>query len=182
MNKSAAVMLAEGFEEIEATTIIDVLRRGGVKVTTFSVTGDKAVCGAHGITVLSDELFSDAALDAFDAMILPGGCPGSLNLGEHKGVCEALKKFASEGKLCGAICAAPMVLGALGIVKGKKATIYPGMEGKLIGAIPQSEPFVLDGNVATGKGPGLAAPFALGLLKTLAGEETEKRIRGEMLL
>ena len=144
--KKVYVFLAEGFEEMEAVAPIDLLRRAGVDAKLVSVTGNRAVTGAHGVTYLADLLFEEIEEDA-DMLVLPGGLPGTTNLQAHEGLTKLLLKQHEAHKWVAAICAAPMVLGALGIVKDRHATIYPGTEDKLIGAAPLTDEVVVDGNV-----------------------------------
>ena len=179
--KKAIIFLAEGFEEIEALTIVDVLRRGGVEVTTVSVTEDPYVLGAHNVEVLAD---ADNEYDVSDAdmVVLPGGMPGALNLRQSLMVCDAVTDFAAAGKLVGAICAAPFVLGELGVLKGKKATCYPGFEDKLQGAAYTATRVQRDGNIITGNCPSSALPFALALLAAIADEETAQQVADGMLV
>ena len=179
---SVYVHLATGFEELEALSPVDVLRRGGLDVKTVSVTGEKTVVGSHGIPVTADLLFSEADYENCEMIVLPGGLPGATNLGAHEGLCGKIREFFSAGKYTAAICAAPMVFGALGILEGKKATIYPGMEAELKGAVPTGELVVTDGTVITGKGPGAALPFALKLLALLADQETADAVGSGMLI
>lgn len=167
--KKAYVFLAEGFEEMEAVTPLDLLRRVGVKAEFVSITGQKIVAGAHGISYAADVLFEEADFSVADALILPGGMPGTLHLKEHKGLANLLADAYSRGALICAICAAPLVLGSLGLLKGKTATIYPGMEEHLIGAMPSTEPVCMDGNIVTSRGPATAVPFGLKIAEMLAG-------------
>lgn len=175
------VHLATGFEEIEALSVTDVLRRAGADVKTVSVTGEKTVEGAHGISVMADILFEEADYKNCEMMVLPGGMPGTLNLGRHQGLCRELSNAAETGKWVCAICAAPMILGSLGILEGKRATIYPGMEGHLIGAEPISAAVVRDGNIITSMGPGTAMEFGFALTEFLFGEEKADMLRAEMI-
>lgn len=179
---SVYVHLAEGFEEIEAITPVDVLRRGGVDVKTVSIMKDKLVTGAHGIAVEADLLFSEADYAACGMIVLPGGMPGAANLQAHPGLEKQILAFAEAGKWLAAICAAPMVYGELGLLKGRNATCYPGMEGHLKGAKLYGGPVAVDGKFITSKGPGTAAEFALALLRALRGEEAEVQVRADMLL
>lgn len=179
---SVYVHLATGFEELEALSPVDVLRRGGVDVKTVSVTEEKTVAGSHGILVTADLLFSEADYDDCEMIVLPGGLPGAANLGLHEGLCEKILEFHGAGKYTAAICAAPMVFGALGILEGKKATIYPGMEKELKGAEATGGLVVRDGSVITGKGPGAALPFALELLTLLKGQAAADAVRSGMLI
>ncbi len=162
MKKKVYIFLAEGFEEMEAITPLDLLRRVGVDAAFVSTTGKKAVTGAHGVTYQADLLFEEIDKTA-DALVLPGGMPGTLNLKAHEGLSKLLLDFFHERKWVCAICAAPMVLGGLGILQGKTATIYPGMEEHLIGATPVTDEVCVDGNVVTSRAPGTAIPFALKL-------------------
>lgn len=179
--KQAIVFLAEGFEEIEALTVVDVLRRGGVDVKTVSIKEDPYVDGAHGVEVLCD---ADNEYDIQDAdmVVLPGGMPGAQNLRESKQVEEALLSFDKQGKWIGAICAAPFVLGELGLLNGRKATCYPGFESHLKNAVYTGQRVETDGHIITGNGPSSALPFALRLLSALTNEETAKSVADGMLV
>jgi 4-methyl-5(b-hydroxyethyl)-thiazole monophosphate biosynthesis len=179
--KSIFVHLADGFEEIEAITIIDVLRRSGLNVVTLSISDKLMVNGAHKIGVEADLLFKNADYKQADMIVLPGGMPGAKNLSEHEGLNFQLKKFFEEGKLLGAICAAPMVLGKLGILKGKKVVCYPGFENYLHGAIIKEEPVVTDGNIITGRGPGAAMQFSYEIVRLLKDEQNVAELREAML-
>lgn len=175
------VFLAEGFEEVEAVSIIDVLRRAELDVETISIMGNKEVKGAHGITIIADELFEDVSPFA-DVMLLPGGMPGTKYLGEHQKLGEWLVKHFKEGKTVGAICAAPSVLGALGILDGKKATCYPGFEPQLGKGDFVNEPVVVDGTVITSRGVGTALEFALKLVEILCDEQKAKNLHEGLLV
>ncbi|MDR1331615.1 MAG: DJ-1/PfpI family protein [Tannerella sp.] len=181
--KKTCVFLATGFEETEAVGTIDVLRRGGAGVTTVSVTGERTVTGAHGIAVEADALFEDVAYADVDALILPGGGPGSQMLNSHAALKRLLVQHGAQGKLVAAICAAPLVLGGLGMLEGRKATCYPGIEPQLTGAIPVTDrPAVADGHIITGKGPGLVFDFALEVLARLAGKDVAAGVAEDLLL
>lgn len=175
------VHLANGFEEVEALTVIDLLRRAGVEVKSVSITGEKRVMGTHDIPVEADILFEEADYDACEMIVLPGGLPGADYLGEHEGLVKQIRDFAANDKYLAAICAAPQVFGAQGVVEGKKATIYPGMEGCLKGALPQDEIVVQDGKIITSMGPATAMPFALKLIETLKGKEAADNVAGGLL-
>ncbi|MDD3355431.1 MAG: DJ-1/PfpI family protein [Dysgonamonadaceae bacterium] len=179
--KKVVVFLAEGFEEIEAISIIDILRRAEVAVTTVSVTGDQTVKGAHNIPVEADKLFDNVNFADYNMLVLPGGMPGAKNLNEHEGVKSQLKEFA-ENKFIGAICAAPMVLGNMGLLKGKRATCYPGFEAELIEATVTHEPVTIDGNIITGKGPAFAISFSLQLIETLVGKAARDEVSNGLLV
>ena len=154
------VFMANGFEDIEALAPLDILRRGGVDVVTVSITGTEFVESAHGVTMKADTTFEEAGdfADA-DVLMLPGGMPG------------AVLQQNAKGKRIGAICAAPMVLGNLGILQGHRATCYPGFEQFLDGAEFTADLFTVSGNITTGEGPAAALPYGYELLRQLKGEE-----------
>lgn len=176
------VHLAEGFEEVEAITAADIARRAGLDAKLVSVTGELKVRGAHGITVEADLLFEEADYESCDMLVLPGGLPGAYNLRDHKGLCRRIALFNEEGKGLAAICAAPLVLGSLGILTGKKATIYPGMEKELKGAEALDFPVVRDGNIITSQGPATAMKFALAIVKHFKGDEAGEALEKDLLL
>ena len=140
--------LANGFEEVEGLGPVDILRRGGVDVKTVSVTGTPWVETSHGITLKADLTIEEADLSDADMLLLPGGLPGATNLRDHEGVRKALVAQAAKGGRIGAICAAPLVLGSLGLLEGKKATCYPGFEKFMTGATYTGELFTIDGNIS----------------------------------
>ena len=177
---TAYVFLAEGFEEVEALTPVDILRRGGVTVKTVGI-GGRTVTGAHGIPVGCDIAEEDVIPDEIDMMVLPGGMPGAKNLDEHEGVRAALVRHAEQQKLIGAICAAPMVLGHLGLLRGKRATCYPGFETELEGATYTAEPCTADGNIITGKGPGASFAYAYRLLEEFKGAGVVEELKKGMM-
>ena len=177
-----AIFLATGFEEIEAISTIDVLRRGGVDLNIVSVSGMEYVEGAHGITVKSDSLFFSIDFSDYDLFVLPGGMPGTTNLAKHEGLCELLKNIFEQGKKIGAICAAPSVLGQLGLIEGKLATCYPGFEPELIGANVVNQDVVRDGNLITGRGAGVAMKFALELLKDFLSKDEVLELSKKLVL
>lgn len=166
--KKAAVLLADGFEEIEALTVVDLLRRARVYVDTVSITEEYIVHGAHGINVQTEDLFEEVNFADFDMVVLPGGMPGTVNLEEHGGVRRLVKDFCECGKFVGAICAAPSILGGMGLLKGKRAACYPSVEDKLPGAVIAKVPVVQDGNLITSRGLGTAIEFALKLIEVLS--------------
>ena len=175
------VFLAQGFEEIEAVTVVDVLRRGGVCAKTVSISGEKAVCGSHGISIMADLLFEDADFSDGRMIVLPGGMPGALNLMAHKGLLDLINSYAQDKKYLAAICAAPMVLGKIGLLAGRKATIYPGMEEKIKGAELSASRVTKDGNIITSKGPGTAMEFSLALLELLSGKIEKEELAESMV-
>lgn len=174
--KQIGVFFAEGFEEIEGLTVVDILRRAGVEAVTISITEQKEVQGSHKIGVLADRLYEEVDVSRLDGVVLPGGMPGTVNLGNHAGVLQALKSFAEEGKLVAAICAAPSVLGQAGLLQGKKAACYPGFEDKLTGAEVVYEEVAEDGNVITSRGMGTAIAFGLKLTAYLTSEQKAKEL------
>lgn len=180
--KNIAVHLAEGFEEIEATSIIDVLRRAEFKVNIVSITGTFEVKGSHDITILADSLFEDVDYSNIDMIVLPGGMPGAANLKAHSGLREEILNFNDMGKPLGAICAAPMVIGNLGILKDKNATCYPGFEDELHGAVITGNDVELAGNVVTGKGAGVAIKFALKIVEMIRGKKEADELAKKMIV
>jgi 4-methyl-5(b-hydroxyethyl)-thiazole monophosphate biosynthesis len=175
------VHLADGFEEIEALTVVDLLRRAEIGTETVSVMGRPFVTGAHGVEVAADRLFEDADYDACELIVLPGGVPGATNLDAHDGLREKILSFHRQGKPLAAICAAPLVLGHAGILAGKKATCYPGFEEELRGAEVLSDVVVSDSGVITSRGPATAMPFALALIELLKGKRVSGKIAEGLL-
>lgn len=182
MKKKILIPLAFGFEETEAITIIDVLRRAEFDVTTVSITGFHKVTGAHRIGIEADRLFEEADFEDADMIILPGGMPGTSNLQAHQALNEQLISFYEKGKHIGAICAAPMILGSLGFLKGRRAVCYPGFESKLLEATVLSDPFVVDGNIITGRGVGTALAFSLEIVRIFKGEEEALNLRSALVI
>lgn len=176
-----AVPLAEGFEEIEAITIIDVLRRAEIAVTIVSITENLAVNGSHNITILADQLFEEVNFDIFAMIVLPGGIPGVINLKNHIGLQNQIMNFNKEEKPLAAICAAPLVFGNLGILEGKTATCYPGFEDQLLGAEVTSNKVELSDNIITAKGAGVAIEFALKIVEILKGKVIAAELAKKMI-
>lgn len=172
--------LANGFEEIEGMAPVDILRRGGIDIKTVSISGSEFVETSHGITVKADLMFEKTNLNDADLLILPGGMPGSTNLNAHDDLKKALLKHNSEGKRIAAICAAPMVLGGLGLLKGKRATCSPGFEKYMNGAIYTGELCTVDGNIITGEGPAATLPFAYTILESFVGKELSEDLQKKM--
>lgn len=166
------VFFAPGFEDLEALAPVDILRRAGLAVKTVSITGEKIVESAHGVGMCTDILLDEVEWESAELLVLPGGLPGATNLDACAPLREGLKKQNEAGRPVAAICAAPLVLGHLGILQGRRATCYPGFEGELTGATYTASLVERDGNVVTGKGPGAALAFGYELLKLL-GKETE---------
>ncbi len=178
---SACVLLAEGFEEIEAITVIDVLRRAEVEVTTAGL-AKRNVKGAHGIKVVADTVVAELGERPFDLLYLPGGLPGAHNLRDDAGAQALVKRHAEADKRVAAICAGPIALESAGVLAGKRATSYPGF-GEQLSSISSylEEPVVVDGNVTTSRGPGTASDLALNLVEQLCGTEKAGELREKML-
>ncbi|MGH0053311.1 MAG: DJ-1 family glyoxalase III [Sphaerochaetaceae bacterium] len=180
MVPSVLVILAEGFEEVEAITPIDLLRRSGAKVTVASL-DTLAVKGAHGIVVHADTTLEACKKKEFDCVVLPGGGQGAKNLAASYDVLEKTIQTAQRG-VVGAICAAPaVVLGKTGLLDGKRVTGYPGSEEACPGLVLEQEPFIIDGQLVTGQGPGAAMPFALALIGVLFDQEKQEAIAGQLV-
>ncbi|MCG8698437.1 MAG: DJ-1/PfpI family protein [Bacteroidales bacterium] len=177
-----SVFFANGFEEIEAITIVDILRRAEIETQTVSVTGNKEVTGAHNMGFMADVLFEEAELKSSDMLVLPGGMPGSSNLQNHQGLSSLLKEYNDKNAKVSAICAAPMVLGGLGILNGKDAVCYPGFEDKLEGANVKEDLVCSSSNIITGRGPGAATNFALQIVTSLKGKQTADTLAQQMLI
>lgn len=171
------VFFADGFEEVEGLTVVDILRRAGVETQMVSIKEERQVTGSHGIAVQTDSCLKDTDCTDADLLVLPGGMPGTLHLGACRVLTDLLLKFHEEGKKVAAICAAPGVLGDLGILDGKKACCYPGFEDRLAGAEVVYEEVAVDGNVTTSRGMGTAVPFALSLAAQLVSEEKAQELK-----
>lgn len=171
-----AVFLAQGFEEIEALAVVDVLRRAELPVKTVGV-GGKEITGAHGICVKADMEEKEVSTDELEAVVLPGGMPGTLNL-EKSPIVRTCIRYCCENDLyiC-AICAAPSILGHMGLAAGREVTCFPGFENELTGAVETDLSVVTDGKMITGKGPGVAVDFALEIVARLCGQVESSKIR-----
>ena len=174
------LFLADGFEETEALAPLDMMRRAKIEVKTVGVTGE-FVTGSHGVTVKADLKPEEISFKNIDGVVLPGGMPGTLHLKAHEGLAHLIRKADKEGKLLAAICAAPTIYGEMGLLEGKNATCYPGMEDKLLGANWQEQPVVVDGNFVTSRGVGTAIAFALTLVTILKDEETAKSLANSIV-
>lgn len=179
MRKKAYVFFATGFEETEAIGTTDVLRRGNVETVTVSMTGDRTVTGGHGIPVVTDALFEDIDLTDADALVLPGGGP---MLDDYEDLKKAIVRHYEKGRLVAAICAAPLVLGGLGLLRGRRATCYPGFEQYLTGATVVEEATVKEDNIITGRGPGMVYAFGVAVVDYLMGTETADEVARGLLL
>lgn len=173
------VFLADGFEEIEAVTPVDILRRGGVEVRTCSITSSPVVTGAHGIPFCADTTLAELS-DKEDMILLPGGMPGTLNLKNSEVLRRRILAHHEEGGYLAAICAAPTVFGEMGLLKEESATCYPGMEQGLHCHKVSSEKTVLSGKIITSRGAGTAFHFALRLLALLKGEAAARDLAKTM--
>lgn len=171
------VLLAEGFEELEAFAPVDLLRRAGAEVQTLSITENTTVTGARGIPAVADATLADLDFDQMDMLVLPGGYPGYVNLGDSQAVCDLVTRTYEAGKTVAAICGAPSVLGKLGLLADKKATCYPGMEQELRCKEVSFERVVEDGNIITSRGAGTAIDFALRLIQRVYDAEAAKKIK-----
>ncbi len=174
------VFLADGFEEIEAITTIDLLRRAGLATVMVSVSDHLEVFGAHNISLIADRCLEDVDVSSARAYVLPGGMPGVTNLNAVDLLRQTIKKAYDEQKLIGAICAAPMILGELGILKEKEAICYPSFEASLQGAKLSDKPVVCSGCVITAKAAGWTIDFALEIIRSLEGEEKASQIKAEI--
>ena len=174
------VFMADGCEEIEALAPVDMLRRGGVEVTTVGVTG-KTVTGSHNISVNTDISLEEVNLSDIEAVVLPGGMPGTLNLEKNEKVQEIVEYAYDKKLLICAICAAPSILGHKGYLKDKKATCFPGFEDKLTGADFTEDKVAVDGNIITSRGMGTTILFALEIVKYLTDEETADTVAGKIM-
>ncbi len=165
---------ANGFEEIEALAVVDILRRAGIETEMIGVVGS-VISGAHGIRVVMDKRLNEIRMENYDGIILPGGSLGYKNLGKSKAIMDAIKQFNERGKLVAAICASPMLLAKAGVLENRKATIYPGLESKI--PYPRADKVVVDGNVITSQAPGTAIAFALAIVEYFLGHEKAEKIK-----
>ena len=175
-----AVLLADGFEEIEALTPVDMLRRAGLTVLTVGISSKIAV-GSHGISVICDKLPEEVDLDKISTVILPGGMPGSLNLDASPFTDKILESVNARGGRIAAICAAPLVLGRRGLLEGRRATCYPGFENELAGATVTDESVVTDGNITTARGMGVALEFSKELISLLVTKEKAEELSSAIM-
>lgn len=176
-----AVILADGFEEVEAMAIIDVLRRAEIE-TVIAGLHDGPISSARRVRVLADAVIDAIHADQFDMIVLPGGQPGSDNLNKDARVKELLRLFSDQGKPTAAICAAPIVLASAGLLEGRQATAYPSYRDQLGGAKYEEKTVVIDGPIITSRGPGTALAFGLAIVERLAGAERAGKIRNAMLI
>lgn len=172
--------LTNGSEEVECLAVVDVLRRAGIDTKLIAVGGDINVTSSHKVSITCDARLEDTDLSAADVLFLPGGMPGTLNLGDCRELCDALIAQDKAGKRIAAICAAPSVLGTIGLLKGRTATCFPGFEDKLEGAMYTREGLVTDGNITTARGLGYALDLGLELIRLLLGEDKAKEIKASI--
>ena len=175
----AAVFLIDGFEETEAIATVDILRRGEVEVTTVSLSGREMVNGKHGIQVRADSLFENAHGEVFDMLVIPGG---TTDYTKHDLLLDLVRRYDEEGENLAAICAAPAVFGKAGILHGKKAVCYPGMESWLTGAVIGTGIVETDGHITTSKGPATSVFFALSLVEILKGKDVAQKVGDAFLV
>jgi 4-methyl-5(b-hydroxyethyl)-thiazole monophosphate biosynthesis len=176
----AAVLLAEGFEEIEFSTIVDILRRAGIDVLIAGLRGGEII-GSHGIKVVSDVSLDRIGASDLDAVVLPGGSPGFMNLSQDGRVIRMVKEMYDEQKYVAAICGAPFVLSQAGILDGKRVTIHPSLKGTLTGARYVDDRVVVDGKIVTSQGPGTAMEFSLKLVEIWVGRHEVEEVNKEVL-
>lgn len=176
---SVAVLLATGFEEIEALAVVDALYRAGIRADLISIENERHVASSHGIKVVADLMLDDADLASYSVVFLPGGMPGTLGLKANERVREELTRRASSGEKTAAICAAPSILAELGILQGKRATANPSFMAALSagGAQAETTPVVVDGNIVTSRGAGTALELGFELVRQLLGDEAAQRVR-----
>lgn len=175
------VLLANGFEESEAIVPIDIFRRAGYEVKTISITEEREVTSSRNITVIADDVFKNVDFSSMDMLFLPGGMPGTKNLNESNDVISLVKESFVKDKYIAAICAAPSVLGKAGILKSKKATVYPGWEDKLTGATIEKKGVVVDGKIITARAMGVALDMALKIVEIISGEKEKEKLREAIL-
>lgn len=174
--KQIAIFFAEGYEEIEALTVVDICRRCGLTIDMVSITDEKVVKGAHDIDVMMDKTYAEVDFAAYDMLVLPGGGNGTKNLEAFAPLMEKVDEFYAAKKYIGAICAAPSIFGHKGILKGRKACSYPSFESHLEGAEVTAGPVEISDNVITSRGMGTSIPFALAIVSVFCGEETAEEM------
>ena len=172
---------APGLEECEGLVSVDLLRRAEIDVTIAAVSDERRIVGAHGVAIECDALLTEVDCSDFDALLLPGGMPGTENLFESEIVRALASDYAAAGRIVAAICAAPTVLGRLGLLKSRRATCYPGCEDRLFAAEAVDADTVRDGNVITGRALGAAIPFALELIAALAGADAAEKVKSSIV-
>lgn len=183
MTHRAVITIADGVEDIECVTLIDVLRRADIEVVVASIEGRRMITCAHGTRLTADAMLVDVLAQAFDLIVLPGGMPGAQRLADHEPLAERVRQQAREGRLFAAICAAPAVaLQQYGVLRQRRMTCYPAFSDRLSGCSFVDQPVVVDGNCITSQGPGTALEFALTLVEQVAGKGQRKRVAEAMLV
>lgn len=180
MNK-IGIFFADGCEEIEGLSVVDICRRADLEIQTISIMGKPQVTGSHNITFQTDTVFEEVDFETLDGVILPGGMPGTLHLKDHEGVQRIICEFAKDKKLVAAICAAPSVLGEAGLLEGKKAVCHVGFEDKLLGAEVSFENVMRDGNIITSRGMGTAFDFGLEIVRYFKDEAVVEDVKSHMI-
>ncbi|MBE5890107.1 MAG: DJ-1/PfpI family protein [Lachnospiraceae bacterium] len=175
------IFMADGCEEIEGLTVVDIVRRAGMTIDTISINGSKQVTSSHKVTFLTDLTKEEADFSSYDGIVLPGGMPGTLNLKADETVQKVIREFHEAGKLVCAICAAPSVLGEAGLLQGRKATCHPGFEESLKGAEWLEQPVVVDQNSITSRGMGTAIPFALEIVRYFLDDDAVQKVCGGLV-
>jgi 4-methyl-5(b-hydroxyethyl)-thiazole monophosphate biosynthesis len=170
------VFFGTGYEEIEALTVVDLLRRANIETVCVAIDNERTVTGSHNITVAMDAGIDSIDFDSFDILVCPGGMPGTKNLEACKKLIDNLRKFDEEAKLIAAICAAPSIFGHMGLLTGRDACIYPGMEAELKGANVVYDKVTKAGNIITSRGMGTAIPFGLEIVASLIDKETADKL------
>lgn len=170
------IFLADGFEEVECLTVVDLLRRASIDTTMISLSDTVEIYGAHGIVVTADKVFDEVSFDDVDMLVLPGGKVGVKNMSKHKELLNRIEEFSSDGKMVAAICAGPSVLGGLELLRGRRATCYPGWEEDLKGAVIVTDSVVVDENIITSRGLGTSIDFALAIIRHFKGKEEVAKI------
>jgi len=183
MTTRAVIAVADGVEDLECVTLIDVLRRAEIEVVVASIEGRRMITCARGTRLTADTMLVDVLAQEFDLVVLPGGMPGALRLAEHEPLAERVREQAKAGRLFAGICAAPAVaLQQYGVLKQRRLTCYPSFSDRLSGCTFVDEPVVVDGNCITSQGPGTALEFALTLVEQLRGKGTRKQVAEAMLV
>ena len=172
-----ALFLADGFEEVEALTVVDLLRRADISVTTVSITDRREVTSSHRVTVLADTILDELNFDALNGLVLPGGMPGTTNLAACTPLTAQIRNFAADGREVCAICAAPTILASLGLLEGKPATCFPAREPDMRGAVLTHAPQTVTGNIITGRSMGCAIDFALAIVEHYQGRDAADQLK-----
>lgn len=177
----ALIFLGTGYEEVEMLTVVDMLRRAEISIDMVSITDKREVTSSHNVTITADKLLSEADFDEADMLILPGGIPGTPNLRACEPLCKHLQEFAGNGKWVAAVCAAPSILGELGILEGRKATCFPSFADKLVTGSYIKQPVVTDGKIITSRGMGTCIDFAGAIIEALKDKETADSIKEKII-